>query len=188
MNSEDECMYNAIRKGNIKAFERFYLKYQPRLFAYGMGMLNDEDTTKDLVQETFISFFENREHILTNYAVTAYLFKIFQGKCNRHFRKKAIETNFSHLSELKMQEIEIEYYSHDENILNSIYIHDAETLYEKVVDKLPEKCREVFKLSRQENMKSSEIAVQLGISVRTVENQIYKAIRIMREEVKEFVL
>jgi RNA polymerase sigma-70 factor (ECF subfamily) len=79
MRNEDESIYKAIRKGNVKAFESFYKKYQPRLFAYGIGILNDEDTTKDLVQEAFIAFWENREHILTDYSVTAYLFKIFQG-------------------------------------------------------------------------------------------------------------
>lgn len=188
MKNEDECIYNAIRKGNIKAFERFYLKYQPRLFAYGVCILNDEDTTKDVVQDAFISFFENREQILTDYSVTAYLFKIFQGKCNRYFRKKAIETTFSHLSQPKMHEIEISYYDPDDSILSSIYVHDVETLYEKAVDKLPEKCREVFVLSKQENLKSGEIAVKLGLSVRTVENQIYKAIHIVREEVKAYAL
>ena len=185
---KDESIYNGIRKGNIKDLERFYMKYQPRLFAYGMGLLDDEDATKDLVQEAFITFWENREHILTDYSVTAYLFKIFQSKCNHHFRKKAIVTNFTHLSEFKMQEIEISYYNPDENILGSIFMHDVETLYEKAIDKLPEKCKEIFVLSRQAEMKNGEIALMLGLSVRTVENQIYKAIHLVREEVKEYAL
>lgn len=188
MRNEDESMYKGIRKGNVKAFEHFYKKYQPQLFAYGVGILNDEDTTKDLVQEAFISFWENREHILSDYSVAAYLFKIFHGKCNKYLRMKAIVTNFSHLSELKMQEIEILYYNPDENILGSIFMHDVEEVYEKALDKLPEQCREIFVLSKQEEMKSSEIAFKLGISVRTVENQIYRGIRIIREEMKEYAL
>jgi RNA polymerase sigma-70 factor (ECF subfamily) len=128
MKNEDESMYKAIRKGNVKAFENFYKKYQPRLFAYGVGILNDEDTIKDLVQEAFISFWENREHILTDYSVTAYLFKIFHGKCNKYLRMKSIVTNFSHLSELKLQEMEISFYNPDENILGSIFVHDVVAL------------------------------------------------------------
>jgi RNA polymerase sigma-70 factor (ECF subfamily) len=188
MKDEDEYMYKAIRKGDLKAFERFYKKYQPRLFVYGIGILNDEDTTKDLVQEAFITFWQNTEHILTDYSVTAYLFKIFHSKCIKHLRMMAIETNFSHLSELKMQEIEISYYNPDNNIMGSIFMHDVETLYEKAISKLPEKCREIFILSNQEELRSSEIAIKLGISVRTVENQIYKAIHIVREEMKEYAL
>jgi RNA polymerase sigma-70 factor (ECF subfamily) len=188
MKNEDETIYKAIRKGNVKAFESFYQKYQPRLFAYGIGILNDENTTKDLVQDAFISFWENREHILTDYSVTAYLFKIFHGKCNKYLRMKSIVTNFSHLSELKLQEIEISYYNPDDNLLGSIFMHDVEALYEKALNKLPEQCREIFVLSKQEDMKSAEIAIKLGISVRTVENQIYRGIRIVREEMKEYAL
>ncbi len=186
MTHEDESMYKAIRKGDVKAFERFYKIYQPRLFGYGMGILNDEDATKDLVQESFITFWENREHILTDYSVTAYLFKIFHGKCSKYLRMKAIVTNFSHLSELKMQEIEISYYNPDDNMVGSIFMHDVEALYEKAMQKLPEQCREIFVLSKQTEMKNAEIALKLGLSVRTVENQIYKAMRIMREEMKDY--
>ena len=188
MKDEDEYMYKAIRKGDVKAFERFYKKYQPRLFVYGIGILNDEDTTKDLVQEAFITFWQNTDHILTDYSVTAYLFKIFHSKCIKHLRMMAIETNFSHLSELKMQEIEISYYNPDNNIMGSIFMHDVEKLYEKAISKLPEKCKEIFILSNQDELRSSEIAIKLGISVRTVENQIYKAIHIVRAEMKEYAL
>jgi len=103
-------------------------------------------------------------------------------------RMNAVVTDFSHLSELKIQEIEISYYNRDDNLLNSIYMHDLEELYEKSIEKLPEQCREIFVLNKQEEMRSAEIASKLGISVRTVENQIYRAIRIVREEMKGYAL
>ena len=186
--NDNECQYNAIRKGDLKAFESFYLKYQPRLFVYGMGILNNEDDVMDLVQEAFISFWENKENIQTDFSVIAYLYKIFHSKCNKYMRMNAVVTDFSHLSELKIQEIEISYYNRDDNLLNSIYMHDLEELYEKSIEKLPEQCREIFVLNKQEEMRSAEIASKLGISVRTVENQIYRAIRIVREEMKGYAL
>lgn len=186
MKNEDEYIFKAIRKGDIQAFERFYKIYQPKLFAYGMGILKDEENVKDLVQETFIIFWENHEHILTDYSITAYLFKIFQSKCIKHLRFNAIKTNFSNLSEFKLQEIELAYYNPDDNILGTIFMHDVETLYANAIKKLPEQCREIFVMSRQHQMKSADIAVKLGLSVRTVENQIYKAIRIVREEMKDY--
>jgi len=186
--NENECQYNAIRKGDLKAFESFYLKYQPRLFVYGVGILNNEDEVMDLVQEAFISFWENREHILSDYSVIAYLYKIFHSKCLKYLRMNSVVTEFSNLSELKVQEIEISYYNHEDNLLNSIYMHDLEDLYDKTIQKLPEQCREIFMLNKQEEMRSAEIASKLGLSVRTVENQIYRAIRIVREEMKEYAL
>ena len=186
--NDNECQYNAIRKGDLKAFEIFYLKYQPRLFVYGVGILNNEDDVMDLVQEAFIAFWENREHILSDYSVIAYLYKIFHSKCLKYMRMNAVVTDFSNLSELKVQEIEISYYNHDDNLLNSIYMHDLEDLYNKTIQKLPEQCREIFLLNKQEEMRSAEIASKLGLSVRTVENQIYRAIRIVRKEMKEYAI
>jgi RNA polymerase sigma-70 factor (ECF subfamily) len=188
MKSEEDYTYKAIRKGDIRAFESFYMKYQPRLFAYGMGILNDEEATRDLIQESFMTFWEHRGNIMTDYSVTAYLFKIFHGKCLKYMRMQAIQSNFSQLSELKMREIEIAYYNPDRNILGSVFMHEVEELYEKAVKKLPEQCREIFILSRQQEMKSAEIAARLGLSVRTVENQIYKAIHILRQEMKDYAL
>jgi len=164
------------------------LKYQPRLFVYGVGILNNEDEVMDLVQEAFISFWENREHIMSDYSVIAYLYKIFHSKCLKYLRMNSVVTDFSNLSELKVQEIEISYYNHDDNLLNSIYMHDLEDLYDKTIQKLPEQCREIFMMNKQEEMRSAEIASKLGLSVRTVENQIYRAIRIVREEMKEYAL
>jgi len=188
MKNEDEFSYKSIRKGDIKAFEKFYKKYQPRLFAYGYSILNDDETAKDLVQESFISFWENKEHIVTDYSVTAYLFKIFHSKCIKYLRSREIQNNFSNLSDLKMKEIELTYFHPDKNILGSIFMHEIEALYANAIAKLPEQCREIFILSKQKEIKSAEIAAKLGISVRTVENQIYKAIRIMRQEMKDYAL
>lgn len=188
MKNEEEYLYQSIRKGDKKAFENFYKSYHPKLFAYGMSILKDEENVRDLVQESFITFWENRTHIIADYSVTAYLFKIFQNKCLKQIRFNAVRTNFSNLSELKLQEIELSYYDPDENILGSIFMHDVETLYAKAIQKLPEQCREIFVLSRQHQMKSNEIALKLGISVRTVENHIYKAMRIIREEMKDYAL
>lgn len=188
MKDDHEIIFKAIRKGDVRAFESFYMKYQPRLFAYGMGILNDEETTKDLVQEAFLAFWEHRENILTDYSVTAYLFKIFHSICLKRLRMQAIQSNFSQLSDLKMKEIEIAFYNPDRNILGSVFMHEVEEIYEKAVKKLPEQCREIFLLSKQNEMKSSEIAARLGLSVRTVENQIYRAIHFLRREMKDYAL
>lgn len=189
MKNENKEIYKAIRKGDIKSFESFYKKTQPRLFAYGMGILNDdEEATKDLVQESFLSFWEHRENIMADYSVTAYLFRIFHNKCLKYLRMKAIQSDFSQLSELKIKEIEISFNHPDRNVFGSVFMHEVEELYVKTVENLPEQCREIFIMSRQRDMRSSEIALKLGLSVRTVENQTYKAIHILRQAMKDYAL
>ena len=118
MKTETDSFYKDICKGDLKAFEYFYKKYQPRLFAYGVGILGDEEASKDLVQETFIAFWENKERLVTYYSVSSYLFKIFQSKCLSYLRKRTLLSDFSSLSELKLKEIEMSYYSSDNIITN----------------------------------------------------------------------
>ena len=103
MKTETDSFYKDICKGDLKAFEYFYKKYQPRLFAYGVGILGDEEASKDLVQETFIAFWENKERLVTYYSVSSYLFKIFQSKCLSYLRKRTLLSDFSSLSELKLR-------------------------------------------------------------------------------------
>ena len=167
MKTETDSFYKDICKGDLKAFEYFYKKYQPRLFAYGVGILGDEEASKDLVQETFIAFWENKERLVTHYSVSSYLFKIFQSKCLSYLRKRTLLSDFSSLSELKLKEIEMSYYSSDN---------------------LPDKWREIFILSKEQDVKAADIAEKLGVSVRTVENQIYKAIKIMRHAMREYAV
>lgn len=188
MRNEDKNMYKAIRKGDIKSFESFYMKNQPRLFAYGMGILDDEEAIKDLIQETFMTFWEHRENIIADYSVTAYLFKIFHNSCLKYLRMQAIQSNFSQLSDLKIKEMEISFYDPDKNIFGSVFMHEVEELYEKAVEKLPEQCRDIFIMSKQKDMRSAEIALKLGLSVRTVENQTYKAVHILRQAMKDYAL
>lgn len=188
MKTETDSFYKDICKGDLKAFEYFYKKYQPRLFAYGVGILDDEEASKDLVQETFIVFWENKERLVTCYSVSSYLFKIFQSKCLSYLRKRTLLSDFSSLSELKLKEIEMSYYSSDNIEGGTVFMKDVEELYARTVNDLPDKCREIFILSREQDVKAAEIAEKLGVSVRTVENQIYKALKIMRHAMREYAI
>ena len=183
MKTETDSFYKDICKGDLKAFEYFYKKYQPRLFAYGVGILGDEEASKDLVQETFIAFWEN-----TYYSVSSYLFKIFQSKCLSYLRKRTLLSDFSSLSELKLKEIEMSYYSSDNINGGTVFMKEVEELYAKTINDLPDKCREIFILSKEQDVKAADIAEKLGVSVRTVENQIYKAIKIMRHAMREYAV
>ena len=187
MKTETDSFYKDICKGDLKAFEYFYKKYQPRLFAYGVGILGDEEASKDLVQETFIAFWENKERLVTYYSVSSYLFKIFQSKCLSYLRKRTLLSDFSSLSELKLKEIEMSYYSSDNINGGTVFMKEVEELYAKTIN-LPDKCREIFILSKEQDVKAADIAEKLGVSVRTVENQIYKAIKIMRHAMREYAV
>lgn len=92
------------------------------------------------------------------------------------------------MSELKLKEIEMSYYSSDNIEGGTVFMKDVEELYARTVNDLPDKCREIFILSREQDVKAAEIAEKLGVSVRTVENQIYKALKIMRHAMREYAI
>jgi len=183
---DENNLYKSFRKGDIKAFEHLYKMYQPRMFAYCQNMVSSSAVAKDLVQESFLAFWENRENIHTDFSVVSYLFKIVHSNCLKYLRRASIMSNFSDLTDLKLKEIEMNHYSPEKNIFNNIYMKDLEKIYANSLDKLPEKCREIFVLSRQQYTTSIEIANKLGLSLRTVENQLYKATKILREELKQY--
>ena len=183
---DEENIFNSFRKGDIKAFEHLYKMYQPRLFAYTQNVVKASDVAKDIVQDSFMSFWENRGNIQTDYSVISYLFKIVHSNCLKYLRRNSIMSNFSDLTDLKLKEIEMNYYSPEKNIFNNIYLKDLESIYANSLEKLPEKCREIFVLSRNDYVSSADIATQLGLSLRTVENQLYRATKILKEEMKQY--
>lgn len=187
INHVDETnVFKSFRKGDLKAFEHLYKMYQPRTFAYCLNLVHQTEIAKDLVQESFIIFWENRENILTDYSVISYLFKILHSNCLKYLRRAYVMSNFSDLTELKLKELEMNYYSPDKNFFNNIYLKDLEEVYAHSLEKLPEKCKEIFVLSRNNYYTSAEIASRLGLSLRTVENQLYRATKILREELKHY--
>ena len=105
-----------------------------------------------------------------------------------YFRKRTLLSDFSSLSELKLKEIEMSYYSSDNINGGTVFMKEVEDLYVKTINDLPDKCREIFILSKEQDVKAADIAEKLGVSVRTVENQIYKAIKIMRHAMREYAV
>ena len=106
----------------------------------------------------------------------------------RYLRKRTLLSDFSSLSELKLKEIEMSYYSSDNINGGTVFMKEVEDLYVKTINDLPDKCREIFILSKEQDVKAADIAEKLGVSVRTVENQIYKAIKIMRHAMREYAV
>lgn len=182
----EKKMFASVRKGDEQAFGVFYKKYQPRLFAFCYGIIGDEEAAKDIVQESFITFWESRNVIQVDYSVISYLFKIAHSRCCRYLRRCSVKSNFSDLSELELNEIELAFYNEDKNITSSIYFKEMEDAYEKAVEKLPKQCQMVFIMSQKEEMKSNEIADKLSLSLRTVENHLYRATKFIRDEMKQY--
>jgi RNA polymerase sigma-70 factor (ECF subfamily) len=168
-------------KFDHKAFETLFKEYYPFLCSFAKKYVADVDSCKDIVHNVFLNLWNKKDVLHTETSLKSYLFKSTHNRCLNHIRdskkiihhdvltdNSAIPAYIESTDYLEQSELEI-------RIKNSI-------------DGLPEKCRQVFMLSRFEEKKYSEIADQLGVSVKAVEAQMSKALKILREKLVDYLV
>ena len=165
----DKTTFESLFRSEFKGLVFFALQYT-----------KDTDTAREITQEAFISLWEKRERIDLSKPVKTYLSTTVRNKClnwlrdNKKFNKEILD---------------MEGLLSDNTYVQPDRLIEAEIKDKigKAIDELPEKCREIFVLNRQENLKYQEIANRLEISVKTVETQMSKALQHMRERLREFI-
>jgi RNA polymerase sigma-70 factor (ECF subfamily) len=174
---------NHIKKLDVVEFKQLFNRLQPPLFAYCCKYINDNEQAKDIVQDCFSHLWENRDNIVESY--DAYLFRSAHNGCISYLRSVSVHANYEVSTKQKLREMEI----HPETPypLTELYVKDINEILQHCLENLPEKCRLVFMMSRNQGMKNQEIADKLGMSVRTVEAQIYHALKIIKEELKDYM-
>lgn len=183
---EDKEIYRKLKKGDMQALECLYRKYHPKMYVYCKNLLNDMDLAKDVVQEAFVIFWENREKLRVEEAVSGYLFRITRHLCLKQIRQEAVKNNFSDLSNVRLLEIEANYYTPEKNILDPIYFDELNRKYDEALKRLPKQCQVIFEMSKDRGMNNAEIADLLHLSVRTVENQLYRGLKKLKKSLLKY--
>lgn len=184
---DERELFSKIRQGDAASFEWLYKKYHPRMYVFCKGLLHDGEKAKDVVQESFIAFWEHRTAIQAPEAISVYLFRIMKHLCLKQIRKDALLSNFSNMNEVALRELELSYHTPECNILNDLYFKDLSEKYQEALDKLPKQCRNIFRMNRNEGMRSDEIASALHLSVRTVENQLYRGLKQIKKMMQGYL-
>ncbi len=148
------------------------------LVGYALRMTKDQALAEDLVQQMFVSLWVKREETEVTSNVKSYLLRSVHNHCLNHF--KHLKVREAHASEEIHRADTSE--AHD-----SLEQAELSERVNELIAQLPEQCRKVFLLSRHDGKKYKEIAEELDISVKTVENQMGKALRIMREGLRPHV-
>lgn len=180
MELADIDRFKALKEGDETAFEMIFKTYYEPLCNYAFTFILDRDEAEEIVQATFLNVWEKRGTIAIETSLKAYLYRAIRNSCLnviKHTnikRKHAAETVF------------VSDKSH-EAVSQSVISSELDQKIGDALMVLPEQCRLVFRMSRFEDLKYAEIAEQLNISIKTVENQIGKALKIMREELKEYL-
>jgi len=175
MSKQDNRLLKKLRKGDKKAFEQVYQLYKKPLAYFLMGYVKSAEDTEEIIQDTFIKLWENREKIDTKQSFKSYLFKISKHTFLNKLRRKNIETDYRN-------QVLAEYSESDNTTENEIILADYEYFYAKAIDDLPPRRRDIFLLSRKRGMTYAEIADTLQISQKTVEKQMSEAIRYIKSK------
>lgn len=105
----------------------------------------------------------------------------------KQIRRDAILDNFSKIETMHLRELELASYADEHNILNDLYFEELNNKYLDALEKLPKQCQTIFRMSRNQGMRSDEIASVLKLSVRTVENQLYRGLKLIRQSLDDYL-
>ncbi|RKE04151.1 RNA polymerase sigma-70 factor [Marinifilum flexuosum] len=180
MTNLNNPLYSKLKAGNKNAFQELFEEYYTSMYFYACKFV-DDDLARDLVHDVFMIFWQNKENITIKSSLSAYLFRMVRNKCLKEIERQKVRDDYSTES-LNLDELA--YYNDG---IKSIIELELEEKLKKAMDKMPDGCRKVFVMSRFSGLKNKEIAEQLGISVKAVEKQITKSLKILRLELKEYI-
>lgn len=170
----DNDLFARIRHNDKQAFDLLFRKYYTPMCRFALKLNGSEAAAEEAVQEVFIYLWEQRHHLTVSKSVVNYLFQSIKNKVYEHFRKVQTRAKY-----------EEEYVSisqnQDDSAEKQLDDYQISCLIWNAVDQLPEKCREIFQLSRDEGLTYNEIAEHLHVSPKTVENQMGIAFKKLRE-------
>jgi RNA polymerase sigma-70 factor, ECF subfamily len=169
-----------LQAGDITAFEMIFKTYYQPLCNYAYSFVHDRDEAEEIVQATFLSVWEKKDNLTIHTGVKPYLYAMVRNTALNVLKHEKIKQQHATV-ELAVAERSAE------SVTRTVMAAELEDRIYKALNKLPEQCRLVFKLSRFEELKYAEIAEQLNISIKTVENQMGKALKIMREQLKDYL-
>ena len=165
----------ALRNGDVNAFDNLFQEYGKRLYHFAYGYLKSREEAEEVVQEVFLRIWRNRKSLKSEHSFKAYLFKIAYHHILEVFEKAAKRNQ--HLHELAASS-EILWSGAEERI-------DYSALLERInqlIEKLPDRQKEIFKKRKIEGLRIKEIAAQINISPKTVENHLTQAIRKIKSD------
>lgn len=171
-----------ITHRNHELFDELFKQYSKPLFYYAAKFVDDE-AARDIVQDVFVKLWANQS-ITIKQSLNALLFTMIRNSCLQHLEKQKVRSKYVESAKLKLQEEELRFYMEEKT---SLIEQELENKLYDVLGNLPDRCRQIFTMSRFDNKKNKEIAEELDISVKAVEKQITKALATIRAEMKDYL-
>jgi RNA polymerase sigma-70 factor (ECF subfamily) len=178
--TEESMLVELIRSGHHESFRDLFNFYYPGLVLYATQLTTNKTQSEEIVQDFFVRFWERHHMLKPANSLKNYLFTSVRNSCFNYLRHQKIKAEY--INELEQLSLDHLLYDPDLYVVSEL----QETII-RAIEALPERCREVFVMSRFKGKRNEEIAADLQISVRTVETQISKALKTLRVQLKDYI-
>lgn len=183
MNAYNEAdLIALLQSGDMEAYACIYNEYWPKLYAYVYNRLKVKEVTEEIVQEVFFSLWTRREVLQLTTSLAAWLFTAVKYQIFNYIRSDKVRRTYA--SSFSRFDSALEDNSNQEHMDCA----DLASAVEKEVSRLPEKCQQVYRMSRDQHQSVQDIAAALNISHKTVENHLTKALKHLRLAFREYFL
>lgn len=176
---DEAKLIEEIREGNTNAFETLFRNWHEPLCRYAFSLLKDEAQAEEIVQDVFVKVWEKRQEISIQTSAKAYLYRSVHNRCLNWIEHQKVKGNYRDNWMLQFEEAQMP----QENTEHRQLLEQ----FSNAMQKLPGECRRIFQLSREAGFSYREIAEALNISIKTVENQMGKALKVLRTELKDYL-
>ena len=173
----DEGLLKLLKQQELGAFEEIYLRYWKKLYSAAFRRVQSRETSEEIVQDIFTSLWMNRQDISVE-KLSAYLFAAVKYKIINYLEKEMSRRTYA--------EAQVDTRSVDNSTEETVLLNEFSQALEKEIQKLPPKRQQIFKMSRQEHLSIKQVASNLGISEKTAENQLGKALKVLKLNLKHF--
>ncbi len=170
-----------IKADNMIAFDILYKKYSRRLLKFSFSILKSREESENILQDVFLNLWENRHKVENDSSVKYYIFTIAYNSSISLIREKARETKFIDFLKLRQNLAQ-------EPVNVELEFNELKNRIDQIIDHLPQRQKEVYRLHRDEGLKYHEIAEKLKISVNTIENHMSRALKTIRKELGGYSL
>ena len=179
MKKIDNHILELLCNGNHQAFDDVYIAYYNKIKNFINGLIKSDYEAEELTQDIFMKLWINRETIDPNKSFNSYMYTIARNTAFNYLKHKIVETTYEYNHSIPEGIEETE---------EIIFANEIKLLIDLTIEKMPEKRKQIFKLSRNEGFTNQEIAEKLNLSKKTVENQISLALKELRSIISCFLL
>jgi RNA polymerase sigma-70 factor (ECF subfamily) len=179
--SYERILLEKLKNDDQSAFTIIFTKYYEDLVRFSFGYTRDSDASEEIIQEVFLKLWENRKALMIHSSLKSFLLKTVQNRSIDSLRHVSITHKYA--------SIVLEHPLLAENDTENYILHsELEANFKHAMDIIPTEYAEAFRMSRMETLNYQEIAQKLDISVRTVEVRISKALKLLRDELKDYLV